>query len=74
MDLSAGTVLVTGANRGFGRALAAELLGRGATVYAGARGPGRVDLPGVQPIAIDVTDPASVEAAGWKGKPTSSAP
>ena len=32
MDLSASTVLVTGANRGFGRALAAELLGRGATV------------------------------------------
>ena len=34
MDLSARTVLVTGANRGFGRALAAELLGRGAAVYA----------------------------------------
>ena len=39
------TVLVTGANRGFGRALAAELLGRGAAVYAGARDPGQVDLP-----------------------------
>ena len=36
MDLSGRTVLVTGANRGFGRALTAELLGRGATVYAGA--------------------------------------
>ena len=44
MDISASTVLVTGANRGFGRALAAELLGRGATVYAGARNPDRVDL------------------------------
>src|SRR4051794_9655064 len=63
MDLSAATVLVTGANRGFGRALAAELLGRGATVYAGARDPARVDLPGVKPVAIDITDPASVEAA-----------
>ena len=63
MDLSAGTVLVTGANRGFGRALAAELLGRGATVYAGARDPGQVDLPGGKPIAVDITDPASVEAA-----------
>jgi NAD(P)-dependent dehydrogenase (short-subunit alcohol dehydrogenase family) len=63
MDLSASTVLVTGANRGFGRALAAELLGRGATVYAGARDPGQVDLPGVKPIAVDITDPASVEAA-----------
>ncbi|HMH36620.1 MAG TPA: hypothetical protein VK584_06765, partial [Streptosporangiaceae bacterium] len=33
--LSARTVLVTGASRGFGRALAVELLGRGAAVYAG---------------------------------------
>ncbi|WP_327120623.1 SDR family oxidoreductase [Nocardia sp. NBC_01730] len=63
MDLSAATVLVTGANRGFGRALAAELLGRGATVYAGARDPDRVDLPGVKPIALDITAPASVKAA-----------
>ena len=63
MDLSTSTVLVTGANRGLGRALAAELLGRGATVYAGARNPDRVDLPGARPIALDVTDPASVAAA-----------
>jgi NAD(P)-dependent dehydrogenase (short-subunit alcohol dehydrogenase family) len=63
MDLSTSTVLVTGANRGFGRALAAELLSRGATVYAGARNPDQVDLPGAKPIAIDVTDPASVAAA-----------
>ena len=63
MDISASTVLVTGANRGFGRALAAELLGRGATVYAGARNPDRVDLPGAKPIALDITDPASVQAA-----------
>jgi hypothetical protein len=41
MDLSARTVLVTGANRGFGRALAVELLGRGAAVYAGAAIPAR---------------------------------
>jgi NAD(P)-dependent dehydrogenase (short-subunit alcohol dehydrogenase family) len=63
MDISARTVLVTGANRGFGRALAAELLGRGATVYAGARNPDQVDLPGAKPIALDITDPASVKAA-----------
>ncbi|WP_406215635.1 SDR family oxidoreductase [Streptomyces canus] len=63
MDLSTSTVLVTGANRGLGRALAAELLGRGATVYAAARNPDRVDLPGVTPIALDITDPASVAAA-----------
>ena len=63
MDLSTSTVLVTGANRGLGRALAAELLGRGATVYAGARNPDQVDLPGAKPIALDITDPASVAAA-----------
>jgi NAD(P)-dependent dehydrogenase (short-subunit alcohol dehydrogenase family) len=63
MDLSTSTVLVTGANRGLGRALAAELLGRGATVYAAARNPDQVDLPGAKPIALDITDPASVAAA-----------
>jgi NAD(P)-dependent dehydrogenase (short-subunit alcohol dehydrogenase family) len=63
MDLSTSTALVTGANRGFGRALAAELLSRGATVYAGARTPDQVDLPGAKPIALDITDPASVAAA-----------
>jgi NAD(P)-dependent dehydrogenase (short-subunit alcohol dehydrogenase family) len=63
MDLSTSTALVTGANRGFGRALAAELLSRGATVYAGARNPDKVDLPGAKPIALDITDPASIAAA-----------
>ncbi|MCZ0999442.1 SDR family oxidoreductase [Streptomyces mirabilis] len=63
MDLSTSTALVTGANRGLGRALTTELLSRGATVYAGARNPDQVDLPGAKPIAIDITDPASVAAA-----------
>jgi NAD(P)-dependent dehydrogenase (short-subunit alcohol dehydrogenase family) len=63
MDLSASTVLVTGANRGLGRALAAELLSRGASVYAAARNPDHVDLTGVKPIALDITDPASIAAA-----------
>ncbi|MEV5850428.1 SDR family oxidoreductase [Streptomyces sp. NPDC051985] len=63
MDLTTSTALVTGANRGFGRALAAELLSRGATVYAAARNPAQVDLPGAEPIALDITDPVSVAAA-----------
>ncbi|MFJ9151678.1 SDR family oxidoreductase [Streptomyces sp. NPDC102270] len=63
MDLSTSTALVTGANRGLGRALAAELLARGTTVYAGARDPDQVDLPGAKPIALDITDPASIAAA-----------
>jgi NAD(P)-dependent dehydrogenase (short-subunit alcohol dehydrogenase family) len=63
LDLGHSTVLVTGANRGFGRQLAADLVRRGATVYAGAREPDTVDLPGVQPVRLDVTDRASIAEA-----------
>ncbi|PSK65842.1 putative oxidoreductase [Micromonospora sp. MH33] len=63
MKIAGRSALVTGANRGFGRHLAAELLARGATVYAGARNPDTVDLPGVTPVRLDITDPASVAAA-----------
>ena len=63
MDITGKTALVTGANRGLGRHLAGQLRDRGATVYAAARNPAAVDLPGVTPIALDVTDPASVAAA-----------
>jgi NAD(P)-dependent dehydrogenase (short-subunit alcohol dehydrogenase family) len=63
MQIEGSTALVTGANRGLGRHFAAELLARGARVYAAARNPGSVDLPGVIPIALDVTDAASVAAA-----------
>lgn len=57
------TALVTGANRGLGRRLAAELVSRGAKVYAGARNPATVDLPGVVPIQLNITDPESVRRA-----------
>ncbi|SBS76063.1 Short-chain dehydrogenase/reductase SDR [uncultured Mycobacterium sp.] len=57
------TALVTGANRGLGRQFAAELVARGAKVYAAARRPETVDVPGVVPIQLDITDPASVRAA-----------
>ncbi|MEV6371364.1 SDR family oxidoreductase [Micromonospora musae] len=63
MKIAGSTALVTGANRGFGRQLAAELVSRGATVYAGARNPESIDLPGVTPVRLDITDPASVAAA-----------
>lgn len=63
IDLSSSTALVTGANRGFGRHLAEQLAARGAKVYAGARRPETVDLDGVTPLRIDITDPASVAAA-----------
>jgi NAD(P)-dependent dehydrogenase (short-subunit alcohol dehydrogenase family) len=63
MRIEGSIALVTGANRGLGRRFAEELPARGATVYAGARDPGSVDLPGVTPVALDITDPASVAAA-----------
>ncbi|HEY3630701.1 MAG TPA: SDR family oxidoreductase [Jatrophihabitantaceae bacterium] len=62
MDIASSTALVTGANRGLGRALATELLRRGATVYAGARNPDAVDLPGIKAVRLDITDPASIAA------------
>jgi NAD(P)-dependent dehydrogenase (short-subunit alcohol dehydrogenase family) len=63
MDFSTATALVTGANRGLGRAFAQELAKRGAKVYAGARNPASVVDEGVIPVQLDVTDDASVEAA-----------
>lgn len=63
MKIAGSTALVTGANRGFGRHLAGELLARGATVYAGARDPDAVKVPGAIAVALDITDPASVAAA-----------
>jgi NAD(P)-dependent dehydrogenase (short-subunit alcohol dehydrogenase family) len=63
MEIAGKTALVTGANRGLGRHLAEQLRDRGATVYAGARNPASVDLPGVTPVQLDVTDLDSVAAA-----------
>ncbi|WP_092804858.1 SDR family oxidoreductase [Rhodococcus globerulus] len=63
MDLNNAVAVVTGANRGLGRHLAAGLVERGAKVYAAARNPEAVDLPGVIPLQLDVTDEASIKAA-----------
>jgi len=57
------TALVTGANRGLGRRFAEQLLARGATVYAAARRPETIDLPGAIPLQLDITDPESVRRA-----------
>ncbi len=63
MDIRDSVAIVTGANRGLGRHLAEQLLERGAAkVYAAARNPEAVDLPGVTPVRLDITDPASVAA------------
>ncbi len=63
MNLEGATALVTGTNRGLGHHLAAELLRRGAKVYAAARRPELVDVPGAEVLRLDITDRASVAAA-----------
>ena len=63
MDITNSVVVVTGANRGLGRQFARQLLARGAKVYAAARNPESIDLPGAIPLQLDVTDPASIERA-----------
>ncbi|MBO4257973.1 SDR family oxidoreductase [Streptomyces griseorubiginosus] len=63
------TALVTGANKGIGRHIAARLAAEGFTVYVGARDAGRgrraVEEIGerARPLVLDVTDPVSVARA-----------
>ncbi|MFJ7208801.1 SDR family oxidoreductase [Streptomyces sp. NPDC098789] len=64
MKINGSVALVTGANRGIGRHFAQQLLQRGATkVYATARTPQLVDLPGLEVLRLDITDPKSVAEA-----------
>ena len=61
--------LVTGANRGIGYEVAAQLAARGATVLLAARDPNQGQKaaatlgPNVWPLELDVTAPATIEAA-----------
>jgi NAD(P)-dependent dehydrogenase (short-subunit alcohol dehydrogenase family) len=62
--INGAAALVTGGQRGLGKAFVNELLARGAAkVYATARDPKPSDDPRVIPLALDVTDQASVDAA-----------
>lgn len=63
MHLLGSTAFITGSNRGLGRHFAQQLVQRGAKVYAGARDIDGVDLDGVIPVQIDITDNASIARA-----------
>ena len=63
-DIRGTVALVTGGNRGVGKAVVDELLARGAAkVYAGARTPDEADVQGAEVVQLDITDPAQVAAA-----------
>jgi NAD(P)-dependent dehydrogenase (short-subunit alcohol dehydrogenase family) len=58
------TVLVTGGNRGIGRALVADALRRGAKrVYVGTRKPVADSDARITPVPLDVTDAAQIQQA-----------
>jgi NAD(P)-dependent dehydrogenase (short-subunit alcohol dehydrogenase family) len=66
MMIAGARVLVTGANRGLGKAFAEELLKRDAAVlYAAARNPETIDVGDdrVIPIRLDITNPDDVREA-----------
>ncbi|AVQ81235.1 MULTISPECIES: SDR family oxidoreductase [unclassified Variovorax] len=64
MQIKDSVVFITGANRGLGLAFAKAALAAGARkVYGAARDASSVTLPGVTPVALDVTQPAQIEAA-----------
>ena len=64
MNIEGSIALVTGGNRGIGRHFVQQLLDRGAAkVYAAARNPESIDVPGAVPLALDITDPDAVTAA-----------
>src|SRR5713226_3976909 len=64
MNIENKTVLITGANRGIGRALVNEALRRGAKrVYAGTRGALQDADKRVMPLTLDVTNISQIQRA-----------
>jgi NAD(P)-dependent dehydrogenase (short-subunit alcohol dehydrogenase family) len=68
MNIQSKTILITGANRGIGRALVEEALKRGAKrIYACTRS-GKLEIADkrVTPVTLDVTNTAQIHAASDK--------
>lgn len=64
MNIANKTILITGANRGIGRALVHEALRRGAKrVYAGTRGALQNTDKRVMPLTLDVTSVSQIQRA-----------
>jgi NAD(P)-dependent dehydrogenase (short-subunit alcohol dehydrogenase family) len=64
MNIRNAVILVTGANRGLGKSLVKQLLAAGAKkVYAAARDPASITLPGVEAVKLDVTNAGDIAAA-----------
>jgi NAD(P)-dependent dehydrogenase (short-subunit alcohol dehydrogenase family) len=64
MRIAGSVVLVTGANRGIGRAFVAGLAAAGAAkIYAASRKPAATDDPRIVAVRLDITDAAQVAQA-----------
>jgi NAD(P)-dependent dehydrogenase (short-subunit alcohol dehydrogenase family) len=73
MTIADKAVLVTGGNRGIGRALIEEALTRGAKrVYAAARQPITHPDGRVTPLTVDVTNAAQIRRASTTSNPSTS--
>jgi NAD(P)-dependent dehydrogenase (short-subunit alcohol dehydrogenase family) len=67
MNVEGCTALITGANRGLGRALAGMLVQRGARkVYAAARDPTAITDLRLTPVRLDVTAKDDISAAAMQ--------